>query len=199
MTPACTDEAASAFNRSPPELVASVRHTVRFLFITAGIAAAATVNSHASASPAPRSKILLYVGFIAMELLLAWFIAVGVRARSYSVNRLLGKGWKSVSDGVRDIVLAVGFFSSFAVFLFCSSIWLAGGRPTQRSSFQTPSQKRSAGSLSQLPEDSARNSFIAGISNANSGASAAACRLRSCFKRLSSAPHIFIKAGDLRS
>jgi len=91
----------------PPPL-ASVRHLRRFLYIAIGIGLAMLLQARGS-SPAPiSSRVPLYVGLIAVELTLVWFVAIGIRARGFKLVDLLGYRGRKVIDVTIDIVAAAG-------------------------------------------------------------------------------------------
>ena len=98
---------AGGFADSPPPPLASGRHLRRFLYISLGIALAMLLQARGS-SPTPiASRVPFYIGLIAVELALARFVAIGVRARGYRLIDLLGR-WRTAVDAVTDIVLAIG-------------------------------------------------------------------------------------------
>lgn len=94
------------FADPPPPLLASPRHLRRLLFIAIGIAIATLLQARQSPSPGA-SRIPLYVAFVAVEVLLVWFVGLGIRARGYKLVDLLGRRWRTTLDGCADLVLAV--------------------------------------------------------------------------------------------
>lgn len=54
------------------------------------------------------SRIPLYIGLIAVELLLVRFVALGVRGRGYKLADLLGERWRTLARALTDILCAVG-------------------------------------------------------------------------------------------
>jgi membrane protease YdiL (CAAX protease family) len=94
-----------------PQPLASRRHTVRFLLIVAGIAAAAMWRSAAApaaGAPQPVSRVPLYLSLLLLEAALVWYVAIGVRRQGHSVVELVGARWRSWRDALRDVALAVG-------------------------------------------------------------------------------------------
>lgn len=97
------------FAQCRPPLLASRRHTVRFILIVCGIALLGFLQSHRSAPAAGGSRVALYVSIAALQLLFVWFIHKGVKARSGSLRDLIGRRWRSPFDGLRDTALAILF------------------------------------------------------------------------------------------
>jgi membrane protease YdiL (CAAX protease family) len=94
------------FADAPPEALASNRHLRRFIYIVFGIAIAMSLQARQSApaSAAP-SRIPLYIGLIAVEFALVWFVVIGIRAHGHKLIELLGR-WRTVFDVFGDVVLA---------------------------------------------------------------------------------------------
>jgi len=60
-------------------------------------------------SPTPiTSRIPLYCGLIAVELVFVWFVAIGVHAKGYKLVDLLGHRWRTPFAAVIDVILAIG-------------------------------------------------------------------------------------------
>lgn len=120
-----TDAPAAA---RAPQPLASTRHTVRFLLIVAGIAAAGLLRTGATpaaaASP-PASRVPLYLSLVLLELGLVWYVAIGVRHQGHSIVGLLGARWRSWRDGARDVALAVAM-TVLLRGLSAALHWLAG-------------------------------------------------------------------------
>ena len=96
------------FADSAPAPIASSRHLRRFLYISIGIGLAMLLQARGS-SPAPvASKVPLYFGLIAVELVLVWFVAIGIRARGLKLTDLIGLRWRTALDGLVDLLLAGG-------------------------------------------------------------------------------------------
>lgn len=95
------------FADAPPAALASNRHLRRLIYIVFGIAAAMVLQARQSgpASAVP-SRIPLYVGLIAVEFALVWFVVIGIRAPGHKLIELLGRRWRSVFDVFGDVVLA---------------------------------------------------------------------------------------------
>jgi membrane protease YdiL (CAAX protease family) len=90
-----------------PAPLASFRHLRRFLYISIGIAVGMLLQARGS-SPTPiASRAPLYVGLIAVELAIVWFVAIGIRAHGHRVIDLLGRRWRSASEGLSNFVLAI--------------------------------------------------------------------------------------------
>jgi len=99
---------AGGFADPAPPPLASVRHLRRFLYIAIGIALAMLLQARRS-SPAPiSSRVPLYVGLIAVELTLVWFVAIGIRARGFKVIDLLGYRGRKTFDVTIDVLAAAG-------------------------------------------------------------------------------------------
>jgi hypothetical protein len=74
---------SGGFRDPVPAPLASGRHVRRLLYITIGIAIAMFLQAR-NASPTPiASRVPLYFMLIAVELVLAWFVTIGVKARGY--------------------------------------------------------------------------------------------------------------------
>lgn len=104
---------------SAPAPVASNRHLRRFLYISLGIGLVMLLQARRS-SPAPiASRAPLYFGLIAVELVLAWFVAIGIHARGLKLIDLIGRGWRTALDGFVDLLLACG---TAAILRFCGPV-----------------------------------------------------------------------------
>ncbi len=91
-----------------PAPVASGRHLRRFLYIAIGIGLVMLLQARHS-SPVPiGSKVPLYFALIAVELVLVWFVAIGIHARGVNLADLIGRRWRTALDGLTDVVLACG-------------------------------------------------------------------------------------------
>jgi membrane protease YdiL (CAAX protease family) len=102
--------ASRGFGDLRPPLLASRRHTIRFVLIVCGIAILGFLQSHRSApSPPGSSRVPLYVSIAALQLLFVWFVRKGIRAHGGSLRDLFGKRWHLPFDGIRDTVLALLF------------------------------------------------------------------------------------------
>jgi len=103
-----TNGILGGFTDPPPEALGSTRHLRRLLYIVLGIAIAMLAQARKSApTPTVPSRIPLYLALIAVEFSLVWFVAIGIHARGHTLRELLGRGWRSVFDGVGDVVLAL--------------------------------------------------------------------------------------------
>lgn len=92
----------------PPEPLASSRHLRRLIYIVLGIAVAMFLQArHSASTPIALSRIPLYLGLIAVEFSLVWFVAIGIRARGRRLIDLPGRRWRTVFDGFADVLLAV--------------------------------------------------------------------------------------------
>ena len=108
MTTNWKDLLLGGFNDPAPAPLASTRHLWRFILIATGIAIAMLLQARGS-SPAPvASRVPLYFVLIAVELILVWFVAIGVRARGHKLLDVAGRRWRSLSDGLIDISFAIG-------------------------------------------------------------------------------------------
>src|SRR3954471_17451560 len=91
-----------------PAPLASGRHLRRLLYITIGIAIAMFLQAR-NLSPTPiASRVPLYFMLIGVELVLAWFVTIGVKARGYRLLDVVGKPWRNLVDAIGDVVVAAG-------------------------------------------------------------------------------------------
>jgi membrane protease YdiL (CAAX protease family) len=97
------------FGDSRPALLASRRHTFRFILIVGGIAVAGLLNGRQLASSSGGSRLPLYLSIVFLQLLFVWFVRLGVRARGGSLLDLIGQRWRLPLDGLRDAGLALLF------------------------------------------------------------------------------------------
>lgn len=103
-----TNPILGGFADPAPEALASRSHLRRLLYIVLGIAVAMLVQARKSApAQAVSSRIPLYLALIAVEFILVWFVAIGIRARGHMLRELLGRRWRTVFDGLGDVVLAL--------------------------------------------------------------------------------------------
>src|SRR5712692_1491111 len=84
--------------------LASLRHTFGFFLILAGIATASWLMARYPFS----HRFLIYLALIAMELLRVWYVLAGARANGNGLMNIVGRGWSTWRDGVRDSLLAIG-------------------------------------------------------------------------------------------
>ena len=101
--------ASRGFGDTRPPLLASHRHTIRFVLIVCGIAILGFLQSRRSALSPAGSRVTLYVSIAALQLLFVWFVHKGIRVRNGSLRDLVGKRWRSPFDGLRDTALALLF------------------------------------------------------------------------------------------
>jgi uncharacterized protein len=103
-----THQILGGFADPPPEALATSRHLRRLLYIVLGIGAAMIVQARKSApTQTIPSRIPLYLALIAVEFVLVWFVAIGIRARGHTLRELLGRRWRTAFDGLGDVVLAL--------------------------------------------------------------------------------------------
>ena len=95
----------------PSALLASRRHTVRFVLIVCAIAALGILQTHRTAPSTAVSHIPLYASLAILQLLFVWFVRLGVRAYGRSILDLLGKRWRSSLDVGRDFALAAALIA----------------------------------------------------------------------------------------
>ena len=98
------------FADSPPAPVASPRHLRNLLFILAGISVAMLLQARPGAAVlnvAP-SKVPLYAGLILVELVLSWFVIIGIRARGCAIADVAGSPPRGVPAVVLDLAIATG-------------------------------------------------------------------------------------------
>ena len=97
------------FTDAPSAPLASARHFRRLIYITLGIAVAMLLQARGGVAPAARgSRIPLYLSLIVVELVLVWFVAIGVRARGFKLVDAIGQRWRNVGSALIDIVCAAG-------------------------------------------------------------------------------------------
>jgi membrane protease YdiL (CAAX protease family) len=97
------------FDNSVPALLASRRHTQRFILIICGIALVGLVQWHRSTPSPMASRIPLYLSIATLQVLFVWFVNKGIRANGRSLLDLFGRRWRSSFDACRDVILAVAF------------------------------------------------------------------------------------------
>lgn len=103
-----TNTILGGFTDPPPAALASSRHLRRLLYIVLGIAVAMLVQARKSAPvQAAPPRLPLYLALIAVEFSLVWFVGIGIHARGHTLGELFGRRWRTVFDGVRDVVLAL--------------------------------------------------------------------------------------------
>ena len=96
------------FNDVPPAPLASGRHLRRFLYISIGIAVGMFLQARGT-SPTPiASRVPLYCMLVGVELVLVWFVAIGIRARGYRLLDVVGRRCDTLLEGVTDILVAAG-------------------------------------------------------------------------------------------
>ena len=96
----------TAFNDAPPAPRASSRHLTRFVVIALGIGAAMLLQAHRAPAAPVASRVPLYLGLIAVEITLVWFVAIGVRARGYHLVDLCGLRWNNWPRAAIDLICA---------------------------------------------------------------------------------------------
>ena len=97
----------TAFNDAPPAPRASSRHLTRFVVIALGIGAAMLLQAHRAPAAPVASRVPLYLGLIAVEITLVWFVAIGVRARGYHLVDLCGLRWNNWPRAAIDLICAI--------------------------------------------------------------------------------------------
>jgi membrane protease YdiL (CAAX protease family) len=95
------------FNESPPAPLGSARHLRKFLFIAFGIGAAMLLQARRAPVAPVVSRVPLYLALIAMELMLVWFVAIGIRARGYHLVDLFGQRWNNWRRASLDLLCAI--------------------------------------------------------------------------------------------
>ena len=93
---------------STPAPLASQRHLRRLIYITMGIAVAMLLQARRPAPIESASRIPLYVGLIVVELVLVWFVVIGVRARGYKLLDVVGRRRRNAIDTIIDLLCAAG-------------------------------------------------------------------------------------------
>jgi uncharacterized protein len=102
------DPLFGGFRDPPPAPLASPRHLRRLIYITMGIAVAMVLQARGRSPVSGASRIPLYLGLIAVELSLLWFVAIGIRARGHKLVDLLGERWRTASRALTDLLCAAG-------------------------------------------------------------------------------------------
>lgn len=100
------------------QLVASLRHSLLFLMIVAGVIAAgfAAQNRQVAGGGLVESHqhvIPIYMSVTLMNWLLALFVWKGIRARGGSAAVLIGGRWGNVRELLRDLGIAALFWGAF--------------------------------------------------------------------------------------
>lgn len=98
----------SAAPESTPAPIASPRHLRRFIFIALGISVAMLLQARGASPRLGGSRLPLYIGLIAVELALVWFVVIGVRARGHTLLDVVGRRWRTASDALIDLLWAAG-------------------------------------------------------------------------------------------
>jgi membrane protease YdiL (CAAX protease family) len=102
------DPLFGGFRDAPPAPLASSRHLRRLIYITVGIAVAMVLQARGRSPVSGVSRVPLYLGLIAVELSLVWFVAIGIRARGYKLVDLLGERWRTATRALADLLCAAG-------------------------------------------------------------------------------------------
>ena len=106
MTGDWKEQLVGGFADPAPTPVASGRHLRRLLLIAGGIAVAMLLQARRT-SPAPvTSRIPLYLALMGVELVLAWFVTIGIRARGFKLSDLVGARRRSALEGSLQIITA---------------------------------------------------------------------------------------------
>lgn len=103
-----SDKIFGGFTDAAPAPLASPRHLRRLVYITVGIAAAMVLQARGRSPVTSLSRIPLYLGLIAVEFSLVWFVAIGIRARGYKLVDLLGRRWQTATRALADLLCAAG-------------------------------------------------------------------------------------------
>jgi membrane protease YdiL (CAAX protease family) len=111
--------ASHGFGDPRPTLLASRRHTVRFVLIVCGIALAGLLNGRQLAAASDVSHLPLYLSILFLQSLFVWFVRLGIRVHGGSLLDLVGQRWRSPLDGLRDTGLAL---LSVIVLRSCSAL-----------------------------------------------------------------------------
>lgn len=128
--------AGRGFGDPRPSLLASRRHTARFILIVCGIAVVGFLQSRHSVPSPGGSRLALYVSIAALQVLFVWFVHKGIRTRNGSLRDLVGKGWGSPFDGLRDTALALLFVVALRV---CAALLQYGlGQSSANTGFLLP-------------------------------------------------------------
>ena len=91
-----------------PAPLASNRHVLRFLLIAIGISVGMFLQARTSPPTPIVSRVPLYFALMAVELVLVWFVTVGIRYRGYKLIDVVGRRWRALRDGLMDVALAIG-------------------------------------------------------------------------------------------
>lgn len=124
------------FTDAAPTPLASSHHMRRFVVISAGIAAAVFLQGRQPAPAHGSSRVPLYIGLIAVELLLVSFVAAGVRGHGGKLLDVFGRRWRTGGDGVVDVLLAMG---TVALLRLCApALYFFLGRWSSNTGFLLP-------------------------------------------------------------
>jgi membrane protease YdiL (CAAX protease family) len=123
-------------NNNSRQSLASGCHLAGFFLISAGLVIASWLLSLHPFSPDQGHRFLLYLGLIAMELLLVWFVIAGARANGNGLMDMVGRGWRNWRDCARDCLLALGTLVLVAV--SARMVVLLLGRWSPRVAFLLP-------------------------------------------------------------
>ena len=93
-------------------LVASPRHTLRFVAVLLGFAVLLAVRASEAAASPPRSHVIAYLSLLGFEWLLFYFAWAGLRRRGVPIRAILGGRWRSIRDGLATAALAAGFWGA---------------------------------------------------------------------------------------
>ena len=105
---------------STPMLVAPLWHTVLVVIILLGLSALGALTAHFQSGVNPaaaRTRIPSYVLTIVMEWLVLGFVWFGIRRYGFRLQHLIGGGWSSPAQAIRDLGIAVVFLFMALVIL----------------------------------------------------------------------------------
>lgn len=94
-----------------PAPIARPRHTAVLIGIFVVAAVAGALQGGAGTSPtSARSAVPIYLSLIAIEWVLVWFVARGIRTSGTRIRDLIGGRWSSPIDVIRDVALAAALW-----------------------------------------------------------------------------------------
>jgi membrane protease YdiL (CAAX protease family) len=102
--------AAPGVPSKPNAPVAGALHTVVFLLVLFGSAALMYVTAGRMRVVEQPNRVLFYVTTIVWEWLLMAYVLFGVRRRGTPLSEVTGARWKSATNFLRDIGIALGFW-----------------------------------------------------------------------------------------
>jgi membrane protease YdiL (CAAX protease family) len=130
VTPAVGEPPATPTGPSAHKPVASYIHTLVVVLIMAGVSFMSAKAMEARQQANPDGPFAQYLTTLAWLWLLALLCYVGIRARKFTLNDVIGGRWKSFDDFLIDIAIAGGFWLASAICLAGIKLALDHGKVT---------------------------------------------------------------------